>query len=289
MLKIKNITLLLRPHQYIKNIFIFSPLLFTFEYNTDSLIQVSSAFFLFSMTASSIYIFNDLMDIDEDRQHPTKKNRPLASGEISIRTGIIMIITLASCALAVSYIISIALFNILALYAILNIAYSIKLKHIVLIDIFIIATGFVLRVFAGCAIINVPPSAWIIIMTFLLALFLAIAKRRDDIQLASQGKVTRKNIDGYNLELVNASMVMMAAIIIVSYILYTVSPEVSSRMHSDKLYLTACFVILGIFRYMQLTFVEEKSGSPTKIVLTDRFIQLTLSAWLISFLAVAFL
>ena len=285
----KSYLLLLRPHHYIKNLFVLAPFLFTFEYNLESLSQAVEAFTLFCLVASSIYIFNDLSDIESDRQHPEKKHRPLASGTINRKVAISLMITLAVTSLLAASTINPDLPTILLIYIFLNIAYSLRLKHIVLIDIFIISSGFVLRVFAGSAAIQITPSMWIIIMTFLLALFLAIAKRRDDILLASKGKATRKNIDGYSLELVNACMVMMAAAIIVSYILYTVSPEVTDRMHSHQLYLTASFVILGIMRYMQLTFVAETSGSPTKVVLTDRFLQLTLSAWLASFLAVVLL
>lgn len=123
-------------------------------------------------------------------------------------------------------------------------------------------------------------------MTFLLALFLAIAKRRDDVILSNKGKETRKNIDGYNLEFVNAVMVFMSGVIVVSYILYTVSDDVIKRLHTENLYLTSSFVILGIMRYMQITFVEENSGSPTKIVLKDRFLQITILLWLLSFFLV---
>lgn len=168
----------------------------------------------------------------------------------------------------------------------MNIAYSLGLKHITIVDIFIIASGFVLRLFAGASVIDNQLSMWIIIMTFLLALFLAVAKRRDDVLLSSQGKETRKNIDGYNLEFVNAVMVFMSGVIVVAYILYTVSDEVIERLNSQYLFLTTFFVILGIMRYMQLTFVEQNSGSPTKIVLKDRFLQITIMFWLASFFVV---
>jgi len=284
---VNNYMSLIRPNQYIKNLFVFAPLLFTFDYSVSALIQAFVVFILFSLAASGIYIFNDLTDIEEDQRHPVKQHRALASGLISKGNAAFLMVGLSSVSLIISYLVQIDLFFVILIYTLLNIAYSVKLKHIVLIDIFIIASGFVLRIFAGAFAINVNPSMWIIIMTFLLALFLAIAKRRDDIVLSQKGKLTRRNIDGYNIELVNATMVMMAAVIIVSYIIYTISPEVTSRMHSEKLYLTVFFVILGIMRYMQLTFVEERSGSPTKIVLTDRFIQLTLFFWFASFLAVA--
>lgn len=226
------------------------------------------------------------MDIKEDQQHPTKKFRPLASGKVSKSTAKIMIVSLSGFSLITSYIFSPSLFTILLIYFILNILYSLGLKHITIVDIFIIATGFVLRLFAGSSVIDAPLSMWIIIITFLLALFLALAKRRDDVLLASKGKEIRKNIDGYNLEFVNASMVLMSGVVLVSYILYTVSESVMEKLGTQYLYLTTFFVLLGIIRYMQITFVEQNSGSPTKIVLKDRFLQLTILGWIVSFIVI---
>lgn len=274
---------LLRTPQYIKNIFIFAPLIFSFQFNTDNFINTSIIFILFSLLASSIYIFNDLMDINEDRKHPKKKFRPLANNQVSIKIAKILIISLSTISLFYSFLININLFYILLIYFLLNILYSIKLKHIPIVDIFIIAIGFVLRLFAGNSIFDTTLSMWLIIMTFLLALFLAIAKRRDDIILSNKGKETRKNIDGYNLELVNSIMVLMAGIIIVSYIMYTVSIDVITRLNSNYLYITTVFVILGLMRYMQITFVEENSESPTEVLYTDNFLQITIILWLLSF------
>lgn len=282
----KDVIKLMRPYQYVKNIFVFAPFLFSFQFSIENILNVFLAFILFSLIASSIYILNDLMDIKEDKGHPTKRFRPLASGKVKISTAKIMIFLLSLIALLGSLILSKELFFILSFYFVLNIAYSLKLKHITIVDIFIIATGFVLRLFAGSSVIDTPLSMWIIIVTFLLALFLAIAKRRDDVLLSSQGKETRRNIDGYNLEFVNAVMILMSGVIIVSYILYTVSHEVISRLETKYLYVTSFFVILGIIRYMQITFVEENSGNPTKIVLKDRFLQLTILFWLMSFFIV---
>lgn len=281
-----NIIKLLRPHQYVKNLFVFAPLLFTFHFVFNDVINTITVFILFSLLASSIYVINDYMDIEEDKQHPKKRFRPLASGEVSKGTAKILIISLSSISLIGAYLFNIDLFIVLCIYFVLNIAYSLKLKHITIVDIFIIATGFVLRLFAGTSVIETPLSMWIIILTFLLALFLAVAKRRDDVLLSAEGKETRKNIDGYNLEFVNAIMVFMSGVIVVAYILYTVSGEVLNRLHTQHLYLTAFFVILGIMRYMQITFVEGNSGSPTKLVLKDRFLQITILFWLLSFYVV---
>lgn len=278
---------LFRIHQYVKNLFIFLPLLFSFSFSdTQDNINVFIAFLLFSLLASSIYIFNDLLDINEDRAHPTKKNRPLASGSVAKGTAISLMLILSITSLGISLLFNTELFAVLLVYFVLNIAYTLKLKHIAILDIFIIASGFVLRLFAGSSVTEIPLSMWIILMTFLLALFLALAKRRDDVLLSLEGQETRKNIDGYNLEFVNASMVLMAGVVIVSYLMYTISPQVEGRLGTEYLYLTSFFVILGIFRYMQITFVEEDSGSPTKVVIRDKFLKLTILFWLISFIAI---
>lgn len=263
------------------------PLLFSFSFSdAQNNINTLVAFILFSLLASSIYIFNDLMDIKEDRAHPKKKYRPLASGKVSAKTAKMLILLLSLSSLTLSFIFNIELFAVLFLYFILNILYSLKLKHIAILDIFIIAAGFVLRLFAGSAVTAIELSMWIILMTFLLAIFLALAKRRDDVLLSLDGQETRKNIDGYNLEFVNASMVLMAGVVIVSYIQYTISPEVISRLNTHYLYLTSFFVILGVLRYMQITFVEQDSGSPTKVVIRDRFLKLTIAFWLLSFIGI---
>jgi 4-hydroxybenzoate polyprenyltransferase len=282
-----HILTLLRPHQYVKNLFIFAPLIFAFNFNQESVFNATVAFILFSLLASSIYVLNDFMDIEEDKKHPTKRNRPLASGAISLTTANFLFLGLSSTTLIATYFFSTALFTVLVMYFVLNILYSYKFKHIAIVDIFIIATGFVLRLFAGAQVTDTSLSMWIIIITFLLAIFLALAKRRDDVLLSIEGKETRKNIDGYNLEFVNAAMVLMSGVVILSYLQYTVSPEVIARLGSEYLYLTTLFVILAILRYMQITFVEQQSGSPTKIVLKDTFIKVTLLLWLISFVAIA--
>jgi 4-hydroxybenzoate polyprenyltransferase len=226
------------------------------------------------------------MDINEDRAHPTKKYRPIASGAVSTKRAKSLILVLSLTSLSLSLILSFKLFIVLLIYFILNILYSIKLKHIAILDIFIIATGFVLRLFAGSVVTDINLSMWIILMTFLLAIFLALAKRRDDVLLSLEGQETRKNIDGYNLEFVNAAMVLMAGVVVVSYIQYTISPEVIERIGTEYLYLTSFFVVLGILRYMQITFVEQDSGSPSKIVIRDTFLKVTILFWLISFLVV---
>lgn len=273
---------LMRPHQHVKNLFIFAPLFFGLRITDVALLSKTCfAFFAFSLVASAVYIFNDYHDAEDDRRHPKKKNRPLASGSISKKGAIYFMAVLLMGGLGLSYLLSHALIRITLFYVALNIAYTVKLKHVAIIDLFIIAIGFVIRLFIGSAVTQIALSEWIILMTFLLALFLAIAKRRDDVIIfLSSGEKMRKVIDGYNLDILNLSMSIVASITIVSYIMYTISPEIIAKAHSDKLYYSVIFVMLGMMRYMQISFVEGGSGSPTEVLLRDRFVQLTIVGWL---------
>ena len=284
-MKLLHIIKLMRPHQYVKNSFIFLPLFFALEItNIELLLQATVAFIAFSLSASAVYILNDYFDIKEDRLHPKKRFRPLASGDISKSQALTMMVILFGISFTLIYILSFKATVILAVYVIMNISYTLFLKHIAILDITTIAIGFVLRLFVGSAVTDISLSMWIVIMTFLLALFMALAKRRDDVLIfMNTGEKMRKVIDGYNLQFLDGAMMIMASVVIVSYTLYTTSTEVIERVGSQYLYLTTLFVILGIMRYLQITFVLLDSGSPTKIILKDRFIQLTLLGWIISF------
>lgn len=287
----KNILILIRPHQYVKNFFIFLPLFFAGQILNPALaIKALLAFIAFSFSASAIYILNDYYDIAEDRLHPKKKNRPLASGALSKKTAILLMLLLAASGIYLMFTVSTQATVILTGYILLNIAYSFYLKHVAILDISIIAIGFVLRLFVGAAATGIYLSMWIVIMTFLLALFLALAKRRDDVLLfLDTGKRMRKVIDGYNIQFIDTAMMIMASVVIVAYISYTTSPEVVQRLQNEHLYLTALFVIIGIMRYMQISFVKQDSGSPTKIILKDIFIQLTLVSWVVAFAWILYL
>ena len=284
-MNIKIIIKLMRPHQYIKNVFIFLPLFFALKITDPTLLfNAIIAFVAFSLTASAVYTLNDYHDIEEDREHPKKKNRPLVSGHISKSQAIVIMSVLAVAGFVLLATLSLKAVGILGAYVTMNIAYSFYLKHVAILDVAIIAIGFVLRLFIGSAVTGIPLSMWIVIMTFLLALFMALAKRRDDVLIyLNTGKKMRKVIDGYNLQFLDTAMAIMASVVIVAYTIYTTSTEVVARVHSEYLYLTALFVILGIMRYLQVALVLKDSGSPTKIVLKDRFMQLTILGWIISF------
>jgi len=283
---IKNIIKLFRIEQYIKNFFIFAPLFFSFQFTFTNFISALLAFLLFSLMASSVYILNDIFDVKEDVLHPNKKIRPIASNLITINTAYFLSILLAIIALMGSYILNINIFYVLIIYLSINILYSAKLKYIPIIDIIIIAFGFVLRLFVGGYAINEMITNWIIALTFILSIFIALAKRREDIQLLLDGKETRRNIRFYNIEILNQSLKLLSVLIILIYLLFTLSPEVIIKF-TDKIYMTIIFVIIGLYRYLYLTLVKNHSGDPTKIFLTDRILQTTIIAWLLSFYYIA--
>lgn len=274
----------MRLHQYVKNGFIFLPVFFGHKINEFQAVWPTFwAFVTFCLAASSVYALNDLRDIEADRLHPSKRNRPLATGVLHRREAGIFSAMLFIFSLGLALIFLPRLFLLpLGAYFILNLGYSFGLKHFAIIDVVSIAIGFVLRVFAGGIAADIWPSHWLILMTFLLALFLAFGKRRDDLLLAGNNNV-RRSLEKYNLEFVSSSMMVTAAVIIVSYILYTVSPEVVSKHGNNYLYLTTLWVIICLFRYMQITFVEQRSGAPTLILFKDLFIQIVILLWIINY------
>ena len=282
---------LLRIHQWVKNLFVFAPIFFSFSFlNLEALINALYAFIGFSFIASSIYIINDWKDVELDRQHPTKKERPLASKDISVRNAFIVCIALLILGFSTYlFILKNDIATILLFfYFVLNVFYCLKLKQLSIIDITIVAIGFVIRLFIGSTVTSIALSHWIIILTFLLALLLVVGKRRNDVVIfAETGQEMRKSITGYNIEFLNTIITSVVTIIIFSYIMYTISAEVMLR-NGEHLYITSLFVILGLFRYLQAIFVEKKGDSPTKLVLKDRFLQITILCWIVSFILIRF-
>jgi decaprenyl-phosphate phosphoribosyltransferase len=282
---------LLRPKDWAKNLFLFIPLFFSGEFaNADKLLRVFYGFIAFSFIASSIYIINDYRDREDDRKHPVKCKRPLASGAVKPRAALLICAVLLICGFALAWWIRDKFLFVLSVYFFINLAYSLGLKSVSILDIMILAAGFVLRIKGGSVIAFVPLSEWIIIMVFLLAVFMALGKRRDDVLLKlSSGTDMRKSVKGYNLDLMNSLLALVSAVIIVSYIMYTMSPEVQTRMGSRRLFYTCLFVMAGLMRYLQIIYVSADSGSPTKILYKDRFIQITLLLWGASFIAILYL
>ncbi|RBL90580.1 decaprenyl-phosphate phosphoribosyltransferase [Chitinophaga flava] len=276
---------LLRPKHWAKNTFLLIPLFFAGEiFKPEKLLELLLAFMAFSITASSIYIINDYQDIEADRKHPEKCKRPLASGEISKPAALLLFALCILAGAGLGYLVGLKFLFVLGIYFVMNLLYCFGLKHISILDIIILAIGFVLRVKAGGIAGNIAMSEWLMVMIFLLALFMAIAKRRDDVLIKMQsGQEMRKAAKGYNLDFLNVILSLVSAVIIVCYLMYTMAPETQVRFHTYRLYYTTLFVIGGLLRYLQITYVENNTGSPTKILYKDRFIQLTILLWVLSF------
>jgi 4-hydroxybenzoate polyprenyltransferase len=289
----KHYIKLLRPKDWAKNLFIFVAPFFAKSFSgSKEILLLIAGFIAFCCFASSVYIINDYRDIEDDRKHPEKSKRPLASGMVKKSTAVIICILLIVVGTIVAYSVdnSFKFLFVISIYFLMNLAYCFGLKNIAILDILILATGFVLRMKGGAVITGADTSHWLIIMTFLLALFMSIAKRRDDILLKlSTGTDMRKSIKGYNLDFLNIMLALFGAIIIVAYILYTVDEETFRRLQAYRLYYTSLFVVAGIMRYLQITFVKQDSGSPTEILYKDRFIQITLLLWSASFYVIIYL
>ncbi|MFH2107127.1 MAG: decaprenyl-phosphate phosphoribosyltransferase [Chrysiogenia bacterium] len=285
---LKNIMISLRIKQWVKNVFIFAPMIFSLHMFQAAYIQKSLlAFFLFSLVTSAIYIFNDILDRDRDRLHPVKQNRPIASGRLSVPVA-----GLAAFALLAGMLLLIAGFNrefflIAVLYSGLNILYSLFLKSVVIIDTMVIALGFVLRIMIGGAVTNVVIYPWILITTFLLAMFLALIKRRQEflkIQSLHPEQLTRKSLQSYNLGMLDQMISIATATTLISYIMYVLSADVQQKFHTAKLYYTVPFVIFGIFRYLFLAYSKGEGESPTDIIYSDLPFTLNIILWVTVFI-----
>lgn len=282
---------LLRPSHWAKNLFLYIPLFFAGEiFNLQKILELLIGFFAFSLIASSIYIINDYRDVAADRIHPVKSKRPIASGAVSKPAALIFFVICLLIGGALAWYVKPKFAFIIGIYFIINLLYSFGLKNISILDILILSAGFVLRVKAGGVAASVPVSEWLMIMVFLLALFMAIAKRRDDVLIKSQsGQDMRKASKGYNMDFMNVMLALVSAVIIVAYLMYTMAPETMNRFGTYRLYYTCLFVIGGLLRYLQITYVENNTGSPTKILYKDRFIQLTILLWVLSFYVIIYL
>ena len=276
---------LIRVRHYIKNVFVFMPLFFFGGIqNPELLFKVILAFASFCMIASAVYVLNDLNDLEEDRRHEKKRYRPIASKRISIPTAMTSCILLLLTSILLAFSISVTVLLLILAYFILNVFYTLILKKLPILDVTTIAVGFVIRLFVGAVSVDVELSHWMVIMTFLLALFLATAKRRDDVLIYEKtGEKMRSVIAGYNIKFLDATISMLGSIVIVAYMMYSTSVEVIDKLDNNYVYLTSFFVVVGILKYMHSALVVEDSGSPTLIVFKDRSLQVVILAWLASF------
>lgn len=268
---IKDYLKLIRVPQWIKNFFVFVPLLFSLHlFDKDYFLLSLKAFVVFSLASSFVYVVNDLIDIEADKAHPKKKNRPLPSGRIKKSSALILAIVLLLVVLLSYFFFNPQFISFLYAFLFLNILYSFYLKHIVILDIFSIAAGFSIRVLAGAAVIEVPVSSWLILTTMFISLFLGVMKRHSElVQVADSNKVTRKVLAEYSTNFTNQMATVAASGVIICYALYTVSQRTVSVFNTQNLIYTTPFVVFGIFRYMYLEYQNNQGENTTQVMMTD--------------------
>ncbi|PPR65452.1 MAG: Decaprenyl-phosphate phosphoribosyltransferase [Alphaproteobacteria bacterium MarineAlpha3_Bin7] len=282
MKSLNSVVKLIRPIQWVKNLFLGAPIFFTpSAMSIENIVNVIIGFFCFSLLASSIYVFNDVLDKDSDVFHPIKKSRPIANGEISKEFAIALAIVLFATSIFISYKISISFFYWSVLYGTMMLFYSWLFKQFAPIDIIVITLGFVIRVEAGAAIIDATPTVWLLTLTALIALFLALAKRRDDL-IEGINKNHRQSLSGYNLNYLEHCISIVSASILVSYVLYTNDNLAMERLGTSQLYVTIPFVLFGILRYLQILLVYKRPSSPETILISDRWMGGVVLCWLVS-------
>jgi 4-hydroxybenzoate polyprenyltransferase len=281
---LKQILILMRPQQWVKNLLLFAGLIFS--KNLLDFLMLEKAFlsfFLFCLLCSSLYIFNDIIDCEQDKKHPDKANRPLASGKIKKSTAWLLFFIFAPISLVLAFILSPSFFLVALAYFLTNLFYTVYLKHIVIIDVMVISLGFVLRAVAGALVINVEISSWLIVCTTLLALFLGFGKRRYElVALETNAQKHRKILSEYSPYFLDQLMAVVTASTLVAYAFYTLSPEVEQKFGTKNMDLTIPFVLYGIFRYLYLIHRKESGGSPTITLLTDKPILINIILWLLS-------
>jgi 4-hydroxybenzoate polyprenyltransferase len=281
----------LRPAQWVKNGFVFAALIFSrglLDWHRTG--RVAAAALLFCLISGAGYLFNDVLDADEDRQHPVKRSRPVASGRLSARLAASLAALLALAALAGAWMLDGEFFLVTASYAVLNGLYSLYLKRVMLLDVFVIAAGFVLRVLGGGVVIHVEISAWLIVCTTLLALFLALTKRRHELVLLGRNASDHRPILAhYSPYFLDQLIGIVTASTLMSYALYTLSADVATKFPGKRLELTIPFVLFGIFRYLYLVHQTSEGGNPTRLLLTDRVLLTVVLMWAVVVVLVIYL
>jgi len=274
----------IRPQQWLKNLFIFAPLIFSENiFNRSMFLQTLLAFAVFCLLSGALYILNDLKDLEEDRLHPIKSKRPLAAGELKKRQAIAAFVILSFISLLFASLVNEEFLWVCLVYYFLQIAYSFALKHVVILDVFIVASGFFLRVIAGAVAIQVQISPWLLICTTLLALFLALSKRRHEILLLDEKAVNHRPIlKEYSPYLLDQMISVVTASTVIAYCLYTISGETIEKFGTNKLILTIPFVLYGIFRYLYLIHQKAEGGTPETLILKDRPLLFDIFLWIIS-------
>jgi decaprenyl-phosphate phosphoribosyltransferase len=272
----------MRPRQWVKNVFVAVPLVFSRHLvEPQHLLRAALATLAFCALSGAVYAFNDVQDADADRQHPAKKHRPIAAGDLSERAALILAALLALAALAGCVVLNAGLAGIAAIYLVQNLVYSLGLKRIAFVDVALIASGFLLRVLAGAAAINVPASRWLLLCTALLALFLGLGKRSHELVWAARtqrANITRAALAGYRIEVVRVAMIVLATVTCLAFAAYTLSPHTIEFFGTDRLIYVTPFAVLGVLRFLMLALWRTTAESPTDAMLRDPWFLLDLAA-----------
>jgi 4-hydroxybenzoate polyprenyltransferase len=281
----------MRPAQWTKNLAVFAALIFAQKFfSLPLLLRAAGAFLVFCVISGALYILNDVHDRDEDRAHPKKSQRPIARGDISRSGATALFLVFVAAGLAAAFFLGRGFFFAVLVYFLLQIAYTFELKQVVILDIFVIAAGFVIRVVAGGLVIAVPISSWLIICTMLLALLLSMGKRRHELVLLEEKAVEHRPIlKEYSAYLLDQMIAVVTASTLIAYCLYTISPETVAKFGTSNLVFTAPFVLYGIFRYLYLVHLKGKGGSPEEIILQDKPMLLNIVLWILAVILVLYL
>jgi len=287
---IKSLLISIRPKQWLKNLIVYAGIVFSLRlFVLGDLLKVSSAFLLFCLVTSTIYLLNDLVDRASDRLHPKKKLRPLASGQLSPTVAIIAIVVLLPFSLWLSFLLGLKFAAIVGAYYLMMFGYVFGLKKMVIVDAFIIAAGYVLRGVAGVEVINIDMSPWFLVCASLLALFIVFCKRRHELMLLGEGADRhRASLKGYGTVFLDQLIAIVTAAVIVTYSLYTLAPETVLKFNTQRLILTVPFVLFGLFRFLYLVYNEDEGGSAETIMLTDWPLILTMFGWLAAVLMILY-
>jgi 4-hydroxybenzoate polyprenyltransferase len=285
-----SLILSLRPGQWTKNLLVLAPLLFAVRlFDLQSVARAAAGFAIFCALSSVVYLVNDVMDREGDRQHPIKRTRPIASGELTVSVALITAVVIAAGALTGAFFLGWRFGAVSAFYLVLQTLYSTSLKHIVIIDALTLAIGFVLRAIAGAVVIDVVISHWLFVCTILLALFIALAKRRHELVLLADGAASHRPIlDEYSAYLLDQMIAVVTASTLIAYIFYTISPETEQKFGTSWLGLTIPFPLYGIFRYLYLVHRREGGGSPSDLLLNDRPLLACVTLWVVAVVLIVY-
>jgi len=275
---------LMRPHQWVKNAFVFTGLLFGHAWHAPDLVmRVMAAFTAFCLVSSAVYVFNDIVDLEQDREHPKKCTRPLAAGRVSLFSATMLALMLLVPGLLLAYSASQKVVLVLVAYALMNLAYTLKLKHVVILDVFIIATGFMLRILAGTLGVGIAPSQWLLLCGLMVTLFLGFTKRRAEIiALAGDKANHRKVLEHYSPVLLDKMIGITASGLIMSYSLYTMNPDTIRTHGTANLIYTVPFVMYGVFRYIYLLHHQSRGGDTAHDLVRDPHLFVVVGAWLLT-------